>query len=381
MAYVLGEINCTFPATQSVDGVIPSADSLDCETPSYETMNLFAYGETGGGVVGNPPVVTINAMPYARTVAMGSITISGTATESPTSITWSASPSGLSGSFTPGASWSGSVSIPNGGVETITVTATNAFGSGNSSVTIGFYVSGAHSWFNAQSIDASYNSTLVNNDPITTWKNLGSSGLDAAQGTATAQPTYKTNVVGGQPLVSFDGGDSINCALTADWDFLVNDTTVSTHTVFSQTSDTNVIAGAWSTYAALTSNYVGIDCSSTNQRIVARTSRTMSASLISASLSPDTFNKLHYVDTTRNGVNSSGYVNQTATAFDTDAGNTGTGVGKPLSIGNGSGTTVVGLTGQIWSIIIYTDELSTAQREINSAVDAWALNSAFPVTL
>jgi hypothetical protein len=160
---------------------------------------------------------------------MNSITISGTATNTPTSISWSASPSGASGTVTGDlTNWSTTVAIsPDAsgeGVETITFVATNAAGSDTDAVTVGFYVAGAHTFLNAQNINGTYNSGMADSDAIATWENLGSSALDVAQGTGSAQPAYRTNMVGGQPVVKGDGGDYLVAATASDWRFLHEDT-------------------------------------------------------------------------------------------------------------------------------------------------------------
>jgi hypothetical protein len=232
----------------------------------------------------------------------------------------------------------------------------------------------------AQSVDGSYNSTLANNDPIATWENLGSSGLDVTQGTAGSRPTYLINIVASQPVVSFDGGDTINASTTADWDFF-SATGYSTHTVFLQDSDTNNIAAAWSTFAAVTSAHCSIDCSGASENANQRMTRT--GSTLVASLSPNTFGKFHMFQAERNdtaGVDATLYLQGSTTAAATVSGLSGATVGKPLNIGNAGGATVTQLTGDIWVILIYQSVLSETQRQLNKDVDEWALNGTFPKT-
>lgn len=389
MTYVLGEINCTFPATPTIDGVNPSTETLACQTPSYDTMNLFAYGETGGGAIGNPPVVTINAMPYARTVAMDSITISGTATESPTSITWSASPSGLSGSFTPGASWSGSVSIPNGGVETITVTATNAFGSDTDTVTVGFYVGGAHTFLNAQNIDGSYNSTLVNNDPVTTWRNLGSSALDVTQSTATAKPTYRTNFVNGQPVVKGDGGDYMVAALASDWRFLHEDTRNHVYGAAKLISGTTQIGVYGTSQVSSTNEGVVFYTTISNDRISRLIRNNTPTNIIlqtpTAVAWPEgtqwyDFDNLH--DGTLGSLEGKIYINNVLINEASASGSysSGTGPFAPLTIMSSANANRIGA--QEWfSFLIYNGSvLDNSQRAVNHSVTEWALGGTLPLT-
>lgn len=49
--------------------------------------------------------------------------------------------------------------------------------------------------------------SYANNDPVTSMTDNGSTGDDISQGTGAAQPTFKSSGPGGQPYLSFDGGD------------------------------------------------------------------------------------------------------------------------------------------------------------------------------
>ena len=90
------------------------------------------------------PTITIDALPYARTVTCSSYTLTGTAPGAG-AVTWSASPSGASGACTGTTSWSCVVDVdPDAtgeGVETITVAQSGAT---SATATIGFYVDGEH---------------------------------------------------------------------------------------------------------------------------------------------------------------------------------------------------------------------------------------------
>lgn len=44
---------------------------------------------------------------------------------------------------------------------------------------------------------------------VTSWPDLSGAGKDAAQGTGSKQPTYKTGILNGRPVVRFDGGDGL----------------------------------------------------------------------------------------------------------------------------------------------------------------------------
>jgi len=59
-------------------------------------------------------------------------------------------------------------------------------------------------WFKADAITG-----LVDNDPVASWANLGSSGAAATNGTGAQRPLYKTNILDGKPVVRFDGSNDI----------------------------------------------------------------------------------------------------------------------------------------------------------------------------
>lgn len=62
-------------------------------------------------------------------------------------------------------------------------------------------IPGLKLWFNAGAL------SLNNNDPVSSWTDLSGQGNHATQATGTKQPTYKTNVLNGRPVVRFDGVD------------------------------------------------------------------------------------------------------------------------------------------------------------------------------
>jgi hypothetical protein len=342
--------------------------------------------DAGVMVPGTTPVITMTALPFTRTVTCtGSITITGTATNSPSSVTWSASPSGDSGSCTGTSSWSCAVSVsPDAageGVETITITATNGSGSDTDTVDVGFYVNGAHSCFLAQSVDGSYNSTLANNDPIATWDNLGSSGLDVTQGTAGSRPTYKTAVVGGQPVVRLDGGDAMLAATASDWIFLHNGVSASIDVTASLT---NTGSNVFVATSAGTSLSTGIGFR-THTNAVESVFLSNGASLVINSSSAiniftiNTFNNFTITLAATDTPDLTGYVNGssalTATAASFSSGNPAGAMQVGQSTGGGSI-----MTGDLFKILIYSSVLTSTQRQINKAVDEWALGATFPVT-
>lgn len=55
-------------------------------------------------------------------------------------------------------------------------------------------------------LDARFISGLSNDDPISTWSGRETSGATAS---STARPTYKTNILGGNPVARFDGSNDV----------------------------------------------------------------------------------------------------------------------------------------------------------------------------
>lgn len=55
-------------------------------------------------------------------------------------------------------------------------------------------------------LDARFISGLSNDDPISTWSGRDTSGATAS---STARPTYKTNILGGNPVARFDGTNDV----------------------------------------------------------------------------------------------------------------------------------------------------------------------------
>lgn len=330
------------------------------------------------------PTVTIGAMPYTRTTTCtGSYVLTGTATNV-TSVAWAASPSGESGACTGTTSWSCTVAVsPDAtgeGVETITVTATGAGGTGDDTETLGFYVDGAHSCFLAQSIDGDYNSTLADNDAVATWENLGSSGLDVTQGTGTAQPTYKTAIVGGQPVVRCDGGDHLAAATAAPWTFLHNGDGATSEAVTTTTSSGFGTVMATSAGTG-TSIGVGFRHSTTFAMNYFQYTNTTSITLSTASNAVTTgvFDLAVVTNAAADTPDTALYFNGSLAASGSPSSIPPDNAANPLSI-CATPAGAVALTGDLTRIIIYEASLTSTQRDINQAVDEWALGGTLPVT-
>lgn len=332
--------------------------------------------------------LTIAAMPYARTVTCGSYTLTGTASGAG-AVSWSASPSGASGSCTGTTSWSCVVSVaPDAageGVETITVSQS---GGASDTETIGFYVAGAHSCFLAQSVDGNYNSSLADLDAVATWTNLGSSAKNVTQGTGSLQPVYIANLAQGQPAVRCDGGDRLTGATTTDWTFLSNGTDSTTDAVARRTgAATNQAIVSTKGSGATTARGSDVIFTATNSVITYGTGN--SSAVVATTTSANnagTVDLYHRVVATTDNDGGAGadvflYVDGAATSAASTAA-WSVNAGTALNICNsGTTATTIPMEGDVFSVLIYQSNLTSTQRDINEAVAEWALNGTFPVTV
>jgi hypothetical protein len=116
-------------------------------------------------------------------------------------------------------------------------------------------VSGNTLWLKADDL------SLANAAAVSSWTDASATGNNAVQATATNQPTFRTNVINGKPVVRFDGSN----------DFLTLNTNPSppaSHTIFAVISTSNYAAGDvfFGAYSgALTSSWAALwTFSSTN---------------------------------------------------------------------------------------------------------------------
>jgi hypothetical protein len=99
-------------------------------------------------------------------------------------------------------------------------------------------VSGNILWLRAEDL------VLANAASVSSWTDSSASANHAVQGTAANQPTFRTNVINGKPVVRFDG--------TNDWLTLsTNPSPPASHTVFTVLSTStyasgNILFGGWS---------------------------------------------------------------------------------------------------------------------------------------
>lgn len=368
--------------------LVLSASQAGAEVIGHERGILGSdegfFRPRNGVVVGSS--VVIAALPYARTVTCGSYTLTGTAPGAG-AVTWSASPSGSSGSCTGTTSWSCVVDVdPDAsgeGVEVITVAQS---GASSAQATLGFYVEGEHSCFLSQSVDGTYNSTRVNLDPVATWENLGSSALDVTQATGSAQPTFRTSIVGGQPIVRCDGGDSLAASTASDWIFVHNgsDSTLSGITLLSSITTSTTIVGT-RTITSTSSRGSLFDVTSAN---AARMSTSNGSGVVLAATSAGSifnlsvFSSFASITDDDGGGGNDGFVFVDGASVASGASSGGYSTNDPaapLTICSGAAASRP-VTGDLFRVLIYQSALSATQRDINKAVDEWALGGTLPVT-
>ena len=333
--------------------------------------------------------VTIDAMPYTRTVTCtGSYTLTGTASGGG-AVSWASSPSGDSGACTGTDTWSCAVAVsPDAageGVETITVAQA---GGGSDTEDIGFYVAGSHSCFLAQSVNGSYNVGLADDDKIGTWVNSGSSAKNVTQaGADTLKPTFKTAIVGGQPVVRFDGGDRLQAATASDWTFYSDGTDTT-----AEVAAVNSLANPETIQAFLaTSNFGGADVgtvlyytdSGSPEHRASIIMRNGSAAVINGSsadnvLAPTVWHLISGVldDDGAALPDFHGYV-QGVDQFQVTRSGAFSASAPTGALAIGAAVTDAArcLNGDIWRVTIYASALTTEQRSINQDVDAWASNN------
>ena len=343
--------------------------------------------------------VTIDAMPYTRTVACPgpyptgvAYTLTGTSTGSG-AVTWSASETLDSGTCTGTDTFSCELKVfPSGvgdGVNTITVTR----GGATDTVEMGFYFyDQLHTCFLSQNVNGSYNSGLADLDAVTTWENVGTSALDVTQGTAAAKPTFRTGIVGGQPVVRCDGGDRLANSSTSAYIFMTDG---------SDWSATSVAATSSANPNAL-SPIVATSTGATASRgvIFAYEDRAASSKNDTALLFMSNGAATVFFTTPANDTVVSGLFHDITWWLDDDGG------GGNDGFIDADGTTILStpstaayassvhtamticavadgsilLNGDLFRVIIYQSALTSTQRGINKAVDEWALGGTLPVT-
>lgn len=105
-------------------------------------------------------------------------------------------------------------------------------------------------WLDGRSIDGADNATLANNDPITTWTDLGSIGDDPTQASAFSKPTFIASCVNGEACARFDGGDFLRAVTAANFIFMHDGTGATIYTVVKTAASATSALAATSTGSA-----------------------------------------------------------------------------------------------------------------------------------
>jgi len=190
---------------------------------------LFALRAEAGGLTLGQPAFVGSLLPPLPTVAITSpnsgnahdvvestsVTVSGTTTGAPADVKWKIG----AGSETSCTVGSGTFSCNVTGLtanaaQTVTVTPYTggaAAGTADTQAITRLAPCGAA---NAEVLYRAQSLGLANNDPVTTWTNLGTvASADAAQsGASTLKPTFLSSCINGEACIDFDGGDYLRTA-------------------------------------------------------------------------------------------------------------------------------------------------------------------------
>ncbi len=340
---------------------------------------------------GNDVTIDLTEPTYERPVTCtGEYTLTGTATGA-TSVTWRAEPNGGDPVACTGtSSWSCAVTIsPDAageGVETISITASSTSGKAIARQDVGFYVTGAHDCFLSQDVDGDGNATLVDNDLVSTWVNLANANRSLTA-SSTARPSFQVGVGSGvyvQPLVQFDGNDLIVDNVAADWNWMHNGTVTTTFETVVKPAAATDLQAVFSTTAGTSScgqnTFVGV-CLRTNllssdfAEYIIKNASGDALSLSTTSHLVD--GKYQLIQLTNSLTTGTAYIDGTSRGSGAIGTVTTNDASSPFRIGGGNA--VHYLTGPVFRVVLYQDDLDSTQRAINKAVDEWALGNSLPV--
>jgi hypothetical protein len=346
----------------------------------------------------NAPTATVTITPtapaYERPVTCtGSYTLTGSTANADT-VTWYASPSGDTGSCTGTSSYSCAVTVsPDAageGVTTVSITATGDEGIAVARQDVGFYVTGARDCFLSQSIDGANNTTNVDNDAVTTWVNLISTDRNVTQSTAGSKPSVQEGVGSGvyvQPLVTFNGDDVLVDDTAADWSWLHagTDSTVEVVGALASGATTQVLLATNGSLVDCTSNLSigyclrGQSSSAGRVAITGVAADVVSATLAGSAIAATKYSLISAIldDDGAGGADITIRANDAGAVTGTRSGSYTATDGSAVRIG--AGNTHSFITGSLFRVITYQSALTSTQRGINAAVDAWALGNALPV--
>lgn len=211
-------------------------------------------------------------------------------------------------------------------------------------------LSGLVAWFKADSIGAGDGSA------VSTWSDSSGNANDATNGGAAGtKPTYKTNIVNGQPVVRFDGGDGLIVANQANFN-------IATYTAFivaTYTSGTGAIMAKNVLVANTTRRKLQFSFSNTT---TFTTSSGNDGTQFNTTISNATTPGIYVYTTTGDSahiVTKNGTDTASTTTLNESSGNFNS---SPLLIGSAFGIGTEGYVGDIAEIIIYNVPLAASER-------------------
>lgn len=200
-------------------------------------------------------------------------------------------------------------------------------------------------WYKADSISQS------DGTAVSSWSDSSGNGRTLTQGTGSAQPTFKTNIINGRPVVRYDGGDT----LTTGTQYI---NTANKHTCFAVIRQTSV-----ADQEVFGNDVVGAGCNwrfrnngGTQQLRVVRGQVVTDAN---TGIGANTW--AYYTAIMRCTTGASGTITQRANGVDIGTSSSGTcsgSAGSNVHIGSLAGSAEF-LVGDIAEILIYEGELST----------------------
>lgn len=236
-------------------------------------------------------------------------------------------------------------------------------------------------WLDGNDVDGLRNTTLANNDPVTTWVNKGSILESPTQGGAsTLKPTFIASGIASRACLRFDGGDFLQAATAANYTFMHDGNGCTAYVVCrSNTSAVQNLLATTTGSAALVG--MGIRTQTTfraNFFITDGVGTQINANSAVNALSTnlfDVYTTIVFDDVT----DYNAYVNNGASVASANVASAFP-AGAPaagLTVGSGSGGGS-GFTGDIAQVLVYSAVHDASQR---SAVQAFlvALYGSFPV--
>lgn len=211
-------------------------------------------------------------------------------------------------------------------------------------------------------LDATKLTGLNDGAAVTTWADAsGNTGRDATQATGAKQPTYKTGIQNGKPVVRFDGGD---CVQTPSVDFS-GTSKLSIYVVASSS-----VSGVYQTLVELGSTVSGV----TDAFGIFKSSANVGEINIKGDVGTNVWTTtagitaMMYLsavlDKTLSSGEAAGWINGSGAGTQTsNSNNTNAFSNRILNIGARNNAATLPLTGDIAEVLIFTAAHTTTQRQ------------------